>query len=76
MIGARFALDGDRWSLTLDLRSDPDELVSFPPVDRPVANPYQMRKREQLRDVIDILTRRGVALTVLPEIAAAVRRYW
>jgi hypothetical protein len=64
--------------LTLDLRSDPDELVllTFPPVDRPVANPYHMRKREQLRDVIAVLTRRGVALTVLPEIAAAVRRYW
>lgn len=78
VIGARFALDGSNWSLTLDLRSEPDELVllSFPPVDRPVANPHQMRKREQLRAVVDILSRRGVALTVLPEIATAVRRYW
>lgn len=82
VVAGRFALDErSRWSLALDLTGgdEPhDELVllSIPPIDRPVSNAYEHRKREQVADVRRILRHKRVPVTLLPEIAAALHEHW
>jgi hypothetical protein len=77
---ARFANDADRtWSLTLDL-NDPAgaelPLLRVPPVHHDVGNPYELRKRQQVKRVLAVLHERGVPTTVLPEIQSALAQYW
>ncbi|NUS45306.1 MAG: PH domain-containing protein [Mycobacteriaceae bacterium] len=80
--GGRFAYDEyGRWTLALDLAAGAahgDELVllSIPPVSRPVSNPYELRKREQVRELRLALRRKRVPVTVVPEIAAALHEHW
>ncbi|MCX5045624.1 hypothetical protein OG921_20880 [Aldersonia sp. NBC_00410] len=80
VLAARFAKDTDgRWSLTLDL-SEPAggelTLLAVPPVQREVANPYELRKRQQVKRILATLHEHGVPTTVLPEIGAALDQHW
>ncbi|MGQ4598355.1 hypothetical protein [Nocardia sp. R6R-6] len=82
VVAGRFLLDERaRWSLALDL-SGGDEphgelvLLSMPPVDRPVAGAYDLRKREQVTEIRTILRRQGIPVTVLPQIADALQEHW
>lgn len=82
VVAGRFALDDRaRWSLALDLTGgeEPhDELVllSIPPVEHPVSNAYEHRKREQVARVRRILRDKRVPVTLLPEIASALHEHW
>ncbi|QLY34236.1 hypothetical protein [Nocardia huaxiensis] len=82
VVAGRFTLDEkSRWSLALDLNGG-DELhgelilLSIPPVLRPVANAYDMRKREQVNEIRTMLRHKRVPVTVLPDIAEALSRHW
>lgn len=81
VVAGRFALDErSRWSLALDLSGDEphDELVllSIPPVEHPVSNAYEHRKREQVAQVRRLLRDKRVPVTLLPEIASALHEHW
>ncbi|MBO0856561.1 MAG: hypothetical protein J2P18_22670 [Nocardia sp.] len=82
VVAGRFALDERmRWSLALDLTSGDelhDELVllSIPPVRRPVSNAYEHRKCEQVAEIRRILRHKRIPVTLLPEIADALREHW
>ncbi|MFC4375689.1 hypothetical protein ACFO5K_16435 [Nocardia halotolerans] len=80
VVAGRFTLDErGRWALALDLTGDTaDELVllSIPPVLGPVAGAYNMRKREQVREIRELLRAKRIPITVLPEIAGALNQHW
>ncbi|MEV0359275.1 hypothetical protein AB0H71_24790 [Nocardia sp. NPDC050697] len=78
VVGGRFTLDERaRWALALDLTGDAElVLLSVPPVVRPVGNAYEMRKREQVQQVRQLLREKRIPITVLPEIATALQRHW
>lgn len=82
VVGGRFALDEhDRWTLALDLAGageHGDELVllSIPPVRSPVTGAYDMRKREQVLQIRELLRTKRVPVTVLPGIAEALHEHW
>ncbi|MFC3960425.1 hypothetical protein [Nocardia jiangsuensis] len=78
VVGGRFTLDEKaRWALALDLTGDAElVLLSIPPVLRPVSNAYEMRKREQVLQVRQLLREKRIPITVLPEIATALQRHW
>ncbi|MFC8047009.1 hypothetical protein [Nocardia sp. NPDC057353] len=78
VVGGRFSLDERaRWSLALDLTGDAElVLLAIPPVVRPVGNAYEMRKREQVLQVRQLLREKRIPITVLPEIATALQRHW
>ncbi|WP_040782968.1 hypothetical protein [Nocardia pneumoniae] len=82
VVAGRFTLDERaRWSLALDL-SGGDEphgelvLLSIPPVVRPIAGAYDMRKRDQVTEIRAILRRKRIPVTVLPQIAGALQEHW
>lgn len=82
VVAGRFALDEKaRWSLALDLSGGDERhgelvLLSIPPVAGPVAGAYDLRKREQVTEIREILRRKRVPVTVLPEIAARLQQHW
>lgn len=82
VVAGRFALDERaRWSLALDLNGGQEPhgelvLLSIPPVVRPIANAYDMRKREQVNEIREMLRIRRIPVTLLPEIAAALQQHW
>jgi len=82
VVAGRFTLDEHaRWSLALDLAGGDEQhgelvLLSIPPVRGPVAGAYDMRKREQVNEIRAFLRLKRVPITVLPEIAGALQRYW
>ncbi|WP_232851321.1 hypothetical protein [Nocardia acididurans] len=82
VVAGRFTLDEkSRWSLALDLNGGEEPhgelvLLSIPPVLRPVANAYDMRKREQVNEIRTMLRQQRIPITVLPEIAAALSEHW
>ncbi|WP_327110268.1 hypothetical protein OHB12_20915 [Nocardia sp. NBC_01730] len=82
VVAGRFTLDErSRWSLALDL-SGGDEphgelvLLSIPPVIRPVTGAYDLRKRDQVTEIRAVLRRKRIPVTVLPQIAGALREHW
>ncbi|MFE3754667.1 hypothetical protein ACFXO9_10195 [Nocardia tengchongensis] len=82
VVAGRFALDeSGRWTLALDLNGgdEPHQelvLLSVPPVRRPVANAYDLRKREQVNEIRTMLRHKRIPVTILPEIAEALQRHW
>ncbi|WP_043657701.1 hypothetical protein [Nocardia thailandica] len=82
VVGGRFALDEhDRWSLALDLTGAGDHgdelvLLSIPPVHGPVTGAYDMRKREQVLQIRELLRTKRIPVTVLPGIAEALHEHW
>ncbi|MFQ6392432.1 hypothetical protein ACLMAJ_03150 [Nocardia sp. KC 131] len=82
VVAGRFALDERaRWSLALDLSGGDERhgelvLLSIPPVLRPVSGAYDMRKREQVQEIREMLRRKRIPVTVLPEIAGGLSRHW
>ena len=82
VVAGRLGLDEKaRWSLALDLAggSEPHGelvLLSIPPVAGPVSGAYDMRKREQLAEIRNVLRHKRVPVTVLPEIAGALEEHW
>ncbi|WP_405134647.1 hypothetical protein [Nocardia sp. NBC_01388] len=82
VVAGRFALDEkSRWSLALDLNGGDEQhgelvLLSIPPVQRPIANAYDMRKREQVNEIRSILRRKQIPVILLPEIAEALTQHW
>ncbi|WP_040792204.1 hypothetical protein [Nocardia paucivorans] len=82
VVAGRFGLDErGRWSLALDLNGGTEPhgelvLLSIPPVTGPVSGAYDLRKREQVNEIRDMLRRKKVPVTVLPEIAGALHEHW
>ncbi|MEU6558951.1 hypothetical protein [Nocardia nova] len=82
VVAGRFALDERaRWSLALDLSGGDEQhselvLLNIPPVEHPVSNAYEQRKREQVADVRRILRHKRIPVTLLPEIATALHDHW
>lgn len=82
VVAGRFALDEQaRWSLALDLAGGDERhgelvLLSIPPVVGPVTGAYDLRKREQVHEIREILRRKRVPITILPEIAGALDAHW
>ncbi|MET8425347.1 hypothetical protein [Nocardia sp. NPDC004860] len=82
VVAGRFALDEKgRWTLALDLNGGDEPhrelvLLSIPPVRRPIASAYDMRKREQVDEIRTMLRHRRIPVTILPEIANALQRHW
>ncbi|MEU2252734.1 hypothetical protein [Nocardia xishanensis] len=82
VIAGRFALDERaRWSLALDLAGGDERhgelvLLSIPPVVRPVSGAYDLRKRDQVKQIREMLRHKRVPVTVLPEIAGALSTHW
>lgn len=82
VVAGRFGLDEkSRWSLALDLaggKESHDELVllSIPPVQGPVSGAYELRKREQINEIRNMLRHKRVPITVLPDIAGALEEHW
>ncbi|MGN2635831.1 hypothetical protein ACWEKT_19440 [Nocardia takedensis] len=82
VVAGRFALDEQaRWSLALDLAGGDERhgelvLLSIPPVVGPVSGAYDLRKREQVTEIREMLRRKRVPVTVLPEIAGALNAHW
>ncbi|KAA0023737.1 PH domain-containing protein [Antrihabitans cavernicola] len=81
--GARFTdyPEAGRWCLTLALkgaaaRSDEVMLVALPPVVGAVTNPYDMRKREQLKELYLLLSVKEVPVSVPAPITEALRTHW
>ncbi|MGW0245593.1 hypothetical protein ACWDYH_03030 [Nocardia goodfellowii] len=82
VVAGRFTLDDrGRWSLALDLAGGDEPhgelvLLSIPPVAGPIAGAYDLRKREQVHEIRELLRRKKVPVTVLPEIAEALSTHW
>ncbi|RJO76440.1 hypothetical protein D5S18_08970 [Nocardia panacis] len=82
VVAGRFALDERaRWTLALDLAGGDERhgelvLLSIPPVVGPVAGAYDLRKREQVTEIREMLRHKQIPITVLPEIAGALHHYW
>ncbi|GAA5090070.1 hypothetical protein GCM10023319_42020 [Nocardia iowensis] len=82
VVAGRFTLDErSRWSLALDLVGGDEQhgelvLLSIPPVLGPVSGAYDLRKREQVTEIRDMLRRKRIPVTVLPEIAGALQQHW
>ncbi|WP_227996987.1 hypothetical protein [Nocardia australiensis] len=82
VLAGRFALDErERWSLALDLTGGGERhgelvLLSIPPVIRPVSGAYDLRKREQVTEIREMLRQKRIPVTVLPEIAGALNQHW
>lgn len=82
VVAGRFTLDERaRWSLALDLVGGDERhgelvLLSIPPVRQPMSGAYDMRKREQVTEIREMLRRKRVPVTVLPEIAGALQTHW
>ncbi|SNY81081.1 hypothetical protein SAMN04244553_2659 [Nocardia amikacinitolerans] len=82
VVAGRFTLDERaRWSLALDLSGGDERhgelvLLSIPPVVRPVSGAYDLRKRDQVKQIREMLRHKRVPVTVLPEIAGALNAHW
>ncbi|NNH70220.1 hypothetical protein HLB23_10155 [Nocardia uniformis] len=82
VVAGRFTLDEHaRWALALDLNGSDEPhqeltLLSIPPVTRPIANAYDLRKREQVQEIRTMLRDKRIPVTVLPEIADALSHHW
>lgn len=82
VIAGRFVLDERaRWSLALDLTGGEELhseliLLSIPPVSGPVSGAYDLRKREQINEIRNILRHKKIPVTVLPDIAGALEKHW
>ncbi|CAM2942501.1 hypothetical protein [Skermania piniformis] len=82
VLAARLAnMPDGRWSLALDLTAGNEPynellLLAIPPVVRKVGNAYELRKREQVGEVLDLLRAKQVPMTVLPEIRMALADFW
>ncbi|MGW0179382.1 hypothetical protein [Nocardia sp. NPDC003345] len=82
VVAGRFGLDDQaRWALALDLTEGEEThselvLLSIPPVNGPVSGAYDLRKREQINQIRNILRIKRVPVTVLPDIAGALERHW
>ncbi|MEC3951725.1 hypothetical protein VMT65_01640 [Nocardia sp. CDC153] len=82
VVAGRFTLgEKGRWTLALDLNGGEEPhgelvLLSIPPVVRPISNAYDMRKREQVNEIRTILRHKRIPVTILPEIAEALRYHW
>ncbi|MEV6277782.1 hypothetical protein [Nocardia sp. NPDC051832] len=82
VVAGRFTLDDrERWSLALDLAGGDEQhgelvLLSIPPVAGPVSGAYDLRKREQVNEIREMLRRKKIPVTLLPEIAAALSTHW
>lgn len=82
VVAGRFGLDERaRWSLALDLNGGTEPhrelvLLSIPPVAGPVSSAYDLRKQEQVSEIREMLRRKRVPVTVLPEIAGALHEHW
>ncbi|TSD99657.1 hypothetical protein FOS14_10285 [Skermania sp. ID1734] len=82
--GARLGVidrDSEKWLLALGVPTsiNPDGalvLLEIDPVDSPPAKAYDMDKREQLKELLRLLSERRVRLNVHPEIALALREHW
>ncbi|MGI5222941.1 hypothetical protein [Nocardia sp. CA-290969] len=82
VVAGRFGLDERaRWSLALDLTGGEEPhselvLLSIPPVSGPISGAYDLRKREQIDEIRNILRYKRIPVTVLPDIAGALERHW
>ncbi|WP_459548074.1 hypothetical protein [Nocardia sp. X0981] len=82
VVAGRFGLDERaRWSLALDLTAGAEShselvLLSIPPVRGPVSGAYDLRKREQINEIRNILRRKRIPVMVLPDIAGALEEHW
>ncbi|WP_026344080.1 hypothetical protein [Nocardia sp. BMG111209] len=82
VVAGRFAMDERaRWSLALDLSGGDERhgelvLLTIPPVVRPISNPYEQRKREQVLEIRRMLRYKRIPVTILPEIARALQQHW
>lgn len=82
VVAGRFGLDErSRWSLALDLTEGEEShrelvLLSIPPVSGPVSGAYDLRKREQITEIRNILRHKRIPVTVLPDIAGALEKHW
>lgn len=82
VVAGRFGLDErSRWSLALDLTGGEElhselVLLSIPPVSGPVSGAYDLRKREQINEIRNILRHKKIPVTVLPDIAGALEKHW
>ncbi|NKY55784.1 hypothetical protein [Nocardia flavorosea] len=82
VIAGRFGLDErSRWALALDLTEGEELhseliLLSIPPVSGPVSGAYDLRKREQITEIRNILRHKRIPVTVLPDIAGALEKHW
>ncbi|WP_063037475.1 hypothetical protein [Nocardia grenadensis] len=82
VVAGRFGLDEDaRWSLALDLTGSEEPhselvLLSIPPVRGPVSGAYELRKREQVNEIRNMLRHKRIPVTVLPDIAGALEQHW
>ncbi|NUP25504.1 MAG: hypothetical protein HOQ36_20175 [Nocardia sp.] len=82
VVAGRFGLDEkSRWSLALDLSGGAElhgelVLLSIPPVEGPVSGAYDLRKREQINEIRNMLRHKRIPITVLPDIAGALERHW
>ncbi|MEV0252578.1 hypothetical protein AB0H76_38740 [Nocardia sp. NPDC050712] len=82
VVAARFSLDEqERWALALDLAGGDEPhgelvLLSIPPVTKPVSGAYDLRKQEQVTEIREMLRRKRIPVTVLPEIAGALSTHW
>ncbi|MGQ4616656.1 hypothetical protein [Nocardia sp. R7R-8] len=69
-----------RWSPTLDLSGGEPHgelaLLSIPPVVRPVAGAYDLRKRDQVTEIRVTLRHKQIQVIVLPQIADALQEHW
>ena len=71
----------DHWLLTADLGRPTDPasvllLLATPPVERPMSNAYEMRKREQLKDILAIMRTKGIRVIFAPGIATRLEEFW
>ena len=71
----------DKWLLTADLDrpNDPEStllLLAIPPVVRPMDNAYELRKREQLKDILRVLSAGDVRVIFAPGVAAGLQEHW
>ncbi|MCP2290876.1 hypothetical protein ACFYT3_29650 [Nocardia amikacinitolerans] len=82
VVAGRFTLDERaRWSLALDLSGGDERhgelvLLSIPPVVRPISGAYDLRKRDQVTQIREMLRHKRVPVTVLPDIAGALSTHW
>lgn len=82
VVAGRFTLDDrSRWSLALDLNGGAEPhgelvLLSIPPVTGPMTGAYDMRKRDQVNEIRNILRHKRIPVTILPDIATALQSHW